>query len=136
MSRLPPSRKKERVRLPRRVRPIQGGACWNCAHAVQDGWVLPIRRRGRAYVGVGRFCGPECAKRYALDRMGARGLECCAMVSELVRMSAGPTARCKTAPPFMALDTFGGPLSYEEYIEGRCEVVQPHVTVEYMMVVD
>jgi len=57
------------------------------------------------------------------------------MVSELVRRSAGPKARCKVAPPFMALDTFGGPLSRAEYVEGNCAVVQPHVQLEYLLCV-
>ena len=109
--------------------------CWNCAYP-HVAWSLPIKRIGSTYRSIGAFCGPECAKRYALDRMGARGLECCAMVSEMVRQTAGPKARCKPAPPFMSLRAFGGPLSREEYVRNRCEVVQANVAVEYLVTVD
>ena len=111
--------------------------CWNCAHAGDVAWRLPIRRTrcGTEFYGIGAFCSPECAKRYALDRLGSRGLQCCAYVSEVVRKIGGPNARCRIAPPFMSLDTFGGPLSREEYTRGFVCVVPSHVLVEYLHVV-
>ena len=61
----------------------------------------------RATVGVGRFCGPECAKRYAVDRMGARVMKCLcdgvrtrASVRQPVRLvHAGATLRACVLVP-------------------------------------
>ena len=80
------------------------------------------------------FCSPNCAKRYAIDRLGNRGLESCAMVSELVRKSAGARVRCAPSPPFMTLKEFGGPLSREEYHSTKVVVAPPHVLVEWLVV--
>ena len=116
--------------------PIGKTRCWNCAHDGEAEWRLPMKRtRPGEFVGIGAFCSPECAKRYAIDRLGSRGLECCAYVSEVVRKIGGPKARCRIAPPFMSLDTFGGPLSREEYTRGFVCVVPAHVVVEYLHVV-
>ena len=126
-----------RIRAPLSVRCIDGDSkCWNCSlpGPNKNEWRLPIRRKGSDYVCMGTFCSPNCAKRYALDRLGARGLESCAMVSELVRKSAGPKARCTPAPPFMALKEYGGPLSREEYHSTQCVVAPPHVLVEWLNV--
>ena len=123
-----------RIKAPREVASIdQDVLCWNCCEETTE-WRLPIRRKGADYVCMGSFCSPNCAKRYAIDRLGNRGLESCAMVSELVRKAAGPTARCAPAPPFMCLKDFGGPLSREEFHEGRVVVAPPHVLVEWLKV--
>ena len=97
-------------------------------------WRLPVRRQGKEYVCIGAFCTPNCAKRYALDRLGSRGFESCAMVSELVRRAAGPHARCYPAPPFMSLKEFGGVLTREEYHQSDCVVAPPHMLVEWLNV--
>ena len=83
---------------------------------------------------MGSFCSPNCAKRFAIDRLGNRGMESCAMVSELLRKSLGPKARCAPAPPFMALQDFGGPLSREEYHSATVVVAPPHMLVEWLTV--
>lgn len=126
----------QKISAPKRVfqTPTASEHCWNCYQQGELPWRLPVRRRGKEYVCMGAFCTPQCAKRYALDRLGSRGVECCAMVSELVRLSAGPHARCAPAPPFMALEEFGGPLPREQYHSSDCVVAPPHVHVEWLNV--
>ena len=126
-----------KYRLPQCVRHTPRGPskCWNCADDEAE-WRLPTRRRfDGTFDGIGAFCSPECCKRYALDRLGSKGLECCALVSEIVRKIAGPKARCRVAPPFMCLDTFGGPLTREEYRQTFVCVTPAHVLLEYLNVV-
>ena len=128
-----------KYRIPQCVRytPQGPSLCWNCADDKEDNeWRLPLRRRvDGTFDGMGAFCSPECCKRYALDRLGSRGLECCALVSELVRKSAGPKARCRAAPPFMCLNTFGGPLTREEYRSTFVSVTPANVLLEFLNVV-
>ena len=90
------------------------------------------RQKDGKYVCVGCVCSPACAKRYALDRMGSHGIERCAMVSELCRL-AGCKERIRPAPPFMSLQSYGGPLTLEEYRRDRVEVSMPPVYVEYLV---
>lgn len=145
-ARAPPAAppRPSRVRLPTTCEPTPApradgswALCWNCAHSTEETpWRVPTRRLADAtFAGIGAFCSPECAKRYALDRMGSRGFERCAYVSELVRAANGVDARCRPAPPFMALDTFGGPLTLAQYRTNFVEVTPPNVVVEYLYVV-
>ena len=131
-------KKPKKVQLPHNTFEIglESEHCWNCSqNASPNKWRLPIRRKGSGkdlqYVCKGCFCSPNCAKRYALDRLGSRGVECCSMVSELLRR-VDKNLRCEPAPPFMALKKYGGHLSLEDYHDTRCVVAPPHMLVEYL----
>ena len=135
-SRPPSAQRHYRVPTNVRVTPRPPSRCWNCADDKDVQWSLPIKRNlDGTFKGIGAFCSPECCRRYALDRLGSRGFEHCALVCEVVRKINGPRARVGIAPPFMSLDTFGGPLTREEYKRGSVCVVPNHVIVEYMHVV-
>ena len=99
--------------------------CWNCSHSVGKDKVgaclpsvgLPIRKKKNGeWSCLGSFCSFECARRYALDRHGSKGIEHAANAACVARQ-LGHTVRGRIgiAPKPQSLNVYGGPLTIERY---------------------
>lgn len=94
-------------------------ACWNCTHTF-DGIPIAIpgslHRNKSTLVGCyGVFCSFNCAKRYCMNKNRHDSMQQLQLLSLLHMKILGNTARIFPAPPFQALDKYGGYMSIEEY---------------------
>jgi len=68
----------------------------------------------KVYYGVGVFCSPSCAKRYALDHPSFNCPNQLVWLAQLCQEIKSPLP-VQPAPPQLALDFFGGPMTLHQF---------------------
>lgn len=103
--------------------------CWHCTEPFPGApCTIPTRANSgdNPWEVLGCFCSWSCAKRWSLDRATfSTGVR----LSWLGQLAAefGCTAHIVAAPPMVALDKFGGPLTLAQFREGCAAIVDAPV---------
>tara|TARA_B100001741_G_scaffold312664_1_gene316534 strand:+ start:207 stop:1220 length:1014 start_codon:yes stop_codon:yes gene_type:complete len=93
-------------------------ACWNCTYEFDT---IPIMlpgkyKTGRLHDCCGIFCSFNCARRYCAAQNTQKSWEQNQLLTWLAKKILGSsTIRIAPAPPFQALERFGGYLSIDEF---------------------
>lgn len=116
-------------------------AChWCCHHFESDPIRLPVRRnkKGAMEFGSAVYCSIDCCRASAMRTRGTPSLSLLRCLwRELDPITCNASPILPTAPPFEALEVFGGHLSIEQFREGAVTFPNPRVargTVTRLMI--
>lgn len=107
--------------------PVADVCCWHCCHKFDTVPVpLPVGYNGHKdlFTVQGMFCSWGCAKAHLMDHFHHSVGQLSTFLTLLHKRTVGKVKHITRAPPRVALQMFGGPLSIEEFrnISGSCSI--------------